>query len=175
MDIPSHIESAGRAAVETYKRALPYGERWAEMCALQTAPGTKGTDRAFLEGRQNNQQLDELPRMQAEYMVREAKRAGISISGKHYVAGIADRRGWRDPAAWVSSNDDVLRVARKRRLAVSGTVNYDPGPAPRKVTKLSESIIKDEMRKELRRNPKANKGDLRDKIIEKHAYKGKGR
>lgn len=175
MDIPSHIERAGRAAVETYKRALPYGERWAEMCALQTAPGTKGTDRAFLEGRQNNQQLDELPRMQAEYMVREAKRAGISISGKHYVAGIADRRGWRDPAAWVSSNDDVLRVARKRRLAVSGTVNYDPGPAPRKVTKLSESIIKDEMRKELRRNPKANKGDLRDKIIEKHAYKGKGR
>jgi len=175
MDIPSHIESAGREAVETYKRALPYGERWAEMCALQTAPGTKGTDRAFLEGRQNNQQLDDLPKMQAEYMVREAKRAGISISGKHYVAGIADRRGWRDPAAWVSSNDDVLRVARKRRLAVSGTVNYDPGPAPRKVTKLSESIIKDEMRKELRRNPKANKGDLRDKIIEKHAYKGKGR
>lgn len=175
MDIPSHIERAGREAVETYKRALPYGERWAEMCALQTAPGTKGTDRAFLEGRQNNQQLDDLPKMQAEYMVREAKRAGISISGKHYVAGIADRRGWRDPAAWVSSNDDVLRVARKRRLAVSGTVNYDPGPAPRKVTKLSESIIKDEMRKELRRNPKANKGDLRDKIIEKHAYKGKGR
>lgn len=173
--IPSHIERAGREAVETYKRALPYGERWAEMCALQTAPGTKGTDRAFLEGRQNNQQLDDLPKMQAEYMVREAKRAGISISGKHYVAGIADRRGWRDPAAWVSSNDDVLRVARKRRLAVSGTVNYDPGPAPRKVTKLSESIIKDEMRKELRRNPKANKGDLRDKIIEKHAYKGKGR
>ena len=173
--IPSHIERAGREAVETYKRALPYGERWAEMCALQTAPGTKGTDRAFLEGRQNNQQLDDLPKMQAEYMVREAKRAGINISGKHYVAGIADRRGWRDPAAWVSSNDDVLRVARKRRLAVSGTVNYDPGPAPRKVTKLSESIIKDEMRKELRTNPKANKGELRDKIIEKHAYKGKGR
>lgn len=175
MHIPSHIERAGREAVETYKRALPYGERWAEMVALQTPPGTKGTDRAFLEGRQNNQQLDDLPRMQAEYMVREAKRAGISISGKHYVAGIADRRGWRDPAAWVSSNDDVLRVARKRRLAVSGTVNYDPGPAPRKPKVLSESIIKDEMRKELRKNPRANKGELREKIIDKHAYKVKGR
>lgn len=173
--IPSHIQRAGREAIETYRQALPYGERWAEMVALQQPPGTKGTDRAFLEGRQNNQQLDELPRRQAEYMVREARRAGISIAGKHYVSGIADHRGWRDPAAWVSSNDDVLKVARKRRLAVTGTVNYDPGPAPRKVTKLSESIIKDEMRKELRKNPRAKRGDLREKIIEKHAYKGKGR
>lgn len=175
MNVPSHIKRAGRDAVETYMRALPYGERWAEMCALQVAPGTKGTDRAFLEGRQNNQQLDGLPKRQAEYMVREAKQAGISIAGKHYVAGIADRRGWRDPAAWVSSNDDVLRVARQRRLAVSGTVNYDPGPAPRKVKVLSESIIRDEMRKELRKNPTAKKGELREKIIEKHAYRVKGR
>lgn len=173
--VPSSVLAAGRAAIDIYKKALPYGERWAEMVALQTPPGTKGTDRAFLEGRQNNQQLDELPKRQAEYMVREAKRAGISISGKHYVAGIADRRGWRDPAAWVTSNDDVLKVAHARRLAVSGSVNYDPGPAPRKVTKLSENIIRDEMRKELRKNPRANKGELREKIIDKHAYKVKGR
>lgn len=175
MHIPSHIQSAGREAVETYKKALPYGERFAEMVALQAPPGTSGTDRAFLEGRQNNQQLDALPKRQAEFMVREAKQAGINISGKHYVAGIADRRGWRDPAAWVTSNDDVLRVAHKRRLAVSGSVNYDPGPAPIKPKVLSESIIKDEMRKELRKNPKANRGELREKIIDKHAYKVKGR
>lgn len=175
MDVPRHILDAGREAIETYRRALPYGERWAEMVALQIAPGTKGTDRAFLEGRQNNQQLDDLPKRQAEYMIREARAAGISISGKHYVAGIADHRGWRDPAAWVSSNDDVLKVAQKRRLAVSGSVNYDPGPAPRKTKVLSESIIKDEMRKELRKNPRANKGELREKIIEKHAYRVKGR
>ena len=134
-----------------------------------------GTDRAFLEGRQNNQQLDELPKEQAQYMVREAKRAGISISGRHYVAGIADSRGWRDPAAWVTSNDDILKVAQKRRLAVSGSVNYDPGPQEPKRKLLSESIIRDEMRKELRKNPKANKGELREKIIDKHAYKAKGR
>lgn len=175
MDIPFSVRQAGREAIAVYKDALPYGERWAEMVATKTPPGTKGTDRAFLEGRQNNQQLDDLPKRQAQYMVREAKRAGINISGKHYVAGIADKRGWRDPAAWVSSNDDVLRVAQKRRLAVSGTVNYDPGPAPIKPKLLSESIIKDEMKKELRKNPKANKGELREKIIDKHAYKVKGR
>ena len=175
MDIPFSVRQAGREAIATYKEALPYGERWAEMVATRTPPGTKGTDRAFLEGRQNNQQLDDLPKRQAQYMVREAKRAGINISGKHYVAGIADKRGWRDPAAWVSSNDDVLRVAHARRLSVSGTVNYDPGPAPIKPKVLSESIIKDEMKKELRKNPKANKGELREKIIDKHAYKVKGR
>jgi hypothetical protein len=31
------------------------------------------------------------------------------------------------------------------------------------------------MRKELRQNPKANKGELREKIIDKHAYRVKGR
>lgn len=175
MDIPYSVRNAGREAIDTYKLALPYGERWAEMCALQIAPGTKGTDRAFLEGRQNNQQLDELPKEQAQYMVREARQAGINISGKHYVAGIADKRGWRDPAAWVSSNDDVLRVARARRMAVSGSVNYDPGPAPPKRKVLSESIIKDEMRKELRHNPRADKKELRERIIQKRAYKVKGR
>lgn len=175
MDIPVCVRRIGREAIAAYKAALPYGERWAEMVATRTPPGTKGTDRAFLEGRQNNQQLDDLPKRQAQYMVREAKRAGINISGKHYVAGIADKRGWRDPAAWVSSNDDVLRVAHARRLAVSGTVNYDPGPAPITPKVLSESIIKDEMKKELRKNPKANKGELREKIIDKHAYKVKGR
>lgn len=145
------------------------------MVALQTPPGTKGTDRAFLEGRQNNEQLNDMPKRQAQYVAREAREAGINISGKYYCAGIADKRGWRDPAAWVTSNDDVLRVARKRRLHVTGSVNYDPGEAPPKRVLLSESIIRDEMRKEKRKNPKAKDGELREKIIDKHAYKVKNR
>jgi hypothetical protein len=145
------------------------------MVALQAPPGTKGTDRAFLEGRQNNEQLNDMPKRQAQYVSREAREAGISISGKYYCAGIADKRGWKDPAAWVTSNDDVLRVARKRRLHVTGSVNYDPGEAPPKRVLLSESIIKDEMRKEKRKNPRAKDGELREKIIDKHAYKVKNR
>jgi hypothetical protein len=175
MDIPLEVRYLGPDAVETYEKALPYGERWALMVATQTPPGTKGTDRAFLEGRQNNEQLDDMPKIQAEYVVREAKQAGINPSGKYYCAGIADKRGWKDPAAWVTSNDDILRVARKRRLHVTGSVNYDPGEAPPKRVLLSESIIRDEMRKEKRRNPKVKDGELRERVIEKHAYKVKNR
>ena len=175
MDIPLEVRYLGPDAVETYEKALPYGERWALMVATQTPPGTKGTDRAFLEGRQNNEQLDDMPKIQAEYVVREAKQAGINPSGKYYCAGIADKRGWKDPAAWVTSNDDILRVARKRRLHVTGSVNYDPGEAPPKRVLLSESIIRDEMRKEKRQNPKVKDGELRERVIEKHAYKVKNR
>jgi hypothetical protein len=173
--IPKSILDRGREAVATYEAALPYGERWAEMCALQCPPGTKGTERAFLEGRQNNEQFDSLPKRQAKYMIREAKQAGINPSGKYYCAGIADKRGWRDPAAWVSSNDDVLKVAKARRMAVSGSVNYDPGPAPPQRTVLAESIIQDAVRKEKRTNPSAKTSELRAKVIEKHAYRAKGR
>jgi hypothetical protein len=175
MTYPPEIEAAGPWAKNLYEKALPYGERWASMVALQQPPGTKGSDRAFLQGRQNNEQLDEMPKRQAQYVARDARQAGINISGKYYCAGIADKRGWKDPAAWVTSNDDVLRVARKRRLHVTGSVNYDPGEAPPKRVVLSESIIKDELRKEKRRNPQAKVGELREKIIEKHAYKVKGR
>lgn len=173
--IPRAVQERGKEAIETYEAALPYGERWAEMVALQCPPGTKGSERAFLEGRQNNQQFDSLPKRQAQYMIREAKQAGINPSGKYYCAGIADGRGWKDPAAWVSSNDDVLKVAKARRMAVSGSVNYDPGPAPPQRKLLSESIIKDEVRKQKRKNPSANVNELRDKIIDKHAYRAKGR
>jgi hypothetical protein len=175
MDIPYEVRILGRDAVDTYEKALPYGERWAIMVATQTPPGTKGTERAFLEGRQNMEQFDSMPRLQANYVLKEAKQAGINPNGKVYCAGLADKRGWRDPAAWVSSNDDVLKVARKRRLAVSGSVNYDPGPEAPQRKVLSESIIKDEIRKEKRRNPNAKAGELREKIIEKHAYRVKGR
>jgi len=173
MEIPFEVRERG--CVETYINALPYGERWATMVALQAPPGTKGTDRAFLEGRQNNEQLNDMPKRQAQYVAREARQAGINIAGKYYCAGIADKRGWKDPAAWVTSNDDVLRVARKRRLHVTGSVNYDPGEAPPKRVLLSESIIKNEMRKEKRKNPRAKDGELREKIIDKHAYRVKNR
>lgn len=175
MDYPPEVLAAGPKALNLYEKALPYGERWATMVALQQPPGTSGTDRAFLEGRQNNEQLNDMPRRQAAYVANEARQAGISISGKYYCAGIADKRGWKDPEAWVTSNDDVLRVAKKRRLHVTGNVNYDPGEAPPKRVLLSESIIKDEIKREKRRNPKAKDGELREKIIEKHAYRVKNR
>lgn len=123
----------------------------------------------------NNQQLDAMPPRQAKYVAAEAKKAGINISGKHYVGGLADSRGWRDPEAWVSNNDDILKVAHKRRLSVAGTVNYDPGPADPKRKLISETIVREEVAKAKRRNPSAKAGEIRERVIEKHAYRAKGR
>lgn len=173
--IPQHIQRLGKEAAETYERALPYGERWAEMCAYQIAPGSLGSDRAFMEGRYNNQQLDDMPKRQADYVVREAKAAGVDISGKYYVGGLADKRGWKDPEAWVSGVDDIKRVAQKRRLQVQGIYNYDPGPAAPKRSVLNERIIQEEVRRLKKREPGKKAGELREKVVEKHALKGKGR
>lgn len=175
MQIPQEVRDAGPAAVRTYKAALPHGERWAIMVALQCPPGTKGTDRAFMQGRMSGQQLDGMPPLQAKWLAKEAREAGIDISGKYYCGGLADKRGWRDPEAWVSSSDDVLRVAKKRNRRVEGAVSHEPLPEPPKRTLLSESIIRDELRKERKRHPRAKVGELREKIIERHAYKVKGR
>lgn len=175
MEIPVEVKRAGADAVATYKRALPYGEKWASMVAMQVAPGTSGTDRAFMEGRHNNQQLNDMPLNQARYVAAEAKKAGVSISGKYYVGGLADKRGWRDPKAWVSNNDDILKVAQARRLHVSGTVNYDPGPTAPKRKLMSDKIMKEEIAREKRINPSAKTADIRERVIEKHAYRPKGR
>ena len=176
MDIPVEVQNAGREAVETYKNARPYGEKWAAMVALQVAPGTLGSDRAFMQGRLNNQQLDDMPKRQAQWLVKEARDAGINISGKYYCGGIADRRAWRDPEAWVSSSDDVMRVAQKRRLVVKGSVQYDPGSVePPKRKLMNEKILRREVARELKRNPGAKAGEVRERILEKHAYRPKGK
>jgi hypothetical protein len=172
MDVPVEVLRSGREAIDRYIRALPYGENWAAMVATQIAPGTKGSDRAFMEGRLNNQQLDEMPTRQAKFISQQARDAGISISGKYYCGGIADHRGWRDPEAWVSSNDDIRRVAMKRGHTVAGSVNYDAGPPPPVKRKaLSERIIKEEIAREKRLNPGLKvTPELRHKIIERHAH-----
>jgi hypothetical protein len=175
MDIPLEVRQRGREAIDLYTRALPHGDRFAAMVALQAPPGTKGTDRAFMQGRLNNEQLNDMPSRQAKYVAAEAKRAGIDISGKYYCGGVADKRGWRDPQAWVGGNDDVLRVAKARRMIVEGSVNYDPGPAPPQRKLISESIVQDEIKKAKRKDPTAKVGELREKVIEKHAYRVKNR
>jgi len=128
-----------------------------------------------MEGRYNNQQLDNMPKRQATYIAKEAREAGIDISGKYYVGGLADKRGWKDPEAWVSGVDDIKSVSQKRRLAVQGIYNYDPGPAEPKRSVLNEKIVQKEVRRLQTANKKASDGELREKVIEKHALKGKGR
>jgi hypothetical protein len=173
MPVPQEVSDLGPEAVDTYARALPYGERWALMVATQTPPGTRGTDRAFMEGRLNDQWLDDMPKRQAERMLREARAAGINPHGKTYVGGLADQRAHRDPEAWVDSTADVLRVARKRNLTVEGIVSHKGTQVPKEAPALSEQVLKKDVAYYRKLHPGKSTAELREMAISKHALKRK--
>ena len=177
MEIPTEVLRLGPEACETYEKALPYGERWAVMCATQTPPGTQGSDRAFMEGRLNQQWLDDMPPKQARTILSEARAAGINVTGKVYVGGLADLRAHRDPMAWVDSTADIKKVARARNLTVEGAVRHNGTPMPPKRTVLNERIVKEEMTRYRKQHPGKKEGELREMVINKHAHpsKRKGR
>jgi hypothetical protein len=140
------------------------------MCALQEPPGTKGSDRAFMEGRLNQQWLDGMPKKQAATLLREAAAAGISTTGKVYVGGLADGRAHRDPMAWVDSTADILKVARARNLTVDGAVRHQGQPMPPTRKVLNERIIQEELPKYQKRHPGKKPAELREMIVNKHAH-----
>lgn len=176
IDVPQEIKDAGRSAVALFVKLRSEGlsQRWAEMCALQRPPATKGTDRNFMQGRYNNEQLNAMPKDHAQNIVTLAKRAGINVSGKYYAGGLADHRGPADPKAWVDSVSDVTRVAMERNLTVTGAVNHKGIPQPRPESKpLSERLTKEMMRKERKNHPTMKRGELREMVVEKYGRKVK--
>lgn len=176
--VPDSIRKAGMDATRMYKRLLSqgHGHRWAEMCALQQPPGVKGTDRAVMQGRYAEQWLDDMPADQAQKITREARAAGINISGKYYCSGLADKRGHCDPAAWIDSAADIKRVAQQRNLTVRGIVEHQavavPPPRPKP---LSERLIREMSAVERKRHPGKSKAELREIVIDKYAPKWRRR
>ena len=172
---PRHIRDAGPEVESHYLKMIREGqsERWAEMCALQTPPGTKGTDRALMQGRYNEQWLDDMPKHQAQRILREAKAAGINTSGKFYMSGIADKRGHCDPAAWIDTATDIKTVATKRNLTVSGIVNHVGTPQPPPRTKLSKQLERRLVKDEMRSNPRMSKGEATEAVRDKYVPRWK--
>jgi hypothetical protein len=176
IDIPPDVRAAGRSVEAFFIKLRSEGatERWAEMCALQKPPGVRGTDRSFMYGRMNNQQLDEMPRDHAQNIVTMAKRAGINVSGKFYAGGLADGRGPADPRAWVSGSDDIKRVAIERNLSVSGAVEHKGVPMERPKSKpLSDRLTKELMQRERKSHPGMKAGELREMVVSKYGRKVK--
>jgi len=170
--VPQSVISAGPDAVAHYKRSVASGatERFAEMVALQQPPGTKGTDRAFMQGRLAGEWMNNMPKRQADRMVQDAKRAGINTSGRFYMGGLADKRGHMDPEAWVDSTADIVRVAQKRNLEVHGIVDYvPPDRGPPKEVEINPKILRENVRKYMKENPKISRGEateiVKDKIV----------
>lgn len=174
-DLPYEIANAAPHVREHYLKMIADGqtERFALMCSLQQAPGTQGTDRAFMEGRYAGGWLDELPKRQAKWMIAEAKKAGINPTGKFYLSGIADKRGHLDPMAWVDSVDDVKRVAKARNLNVQGIVNIKASDEGRREVALNPKIERELAKKEIAKNPSMKMQDAIRKVREKHAPRWK--
>ena len=169
--IPEEIRRAGNEVVAMYERLLSegYGEKWAAMCSLQQPPGTRGTDRAVMQGRLAGEWLNQLPRDHADRITREARAAGISTSGRYYCSGLADKRGHRDPDAWIDSAADIKRVAEKRNLTVHGIVEHQRRETPPTPSKpLSERLIRQFVKEESKLNPGKSKAELREIVLDKH-------
>ena len=174
--LPASIVRAGTEVQEMYLRMLSAGQTpmFAEMCALQQPPGTRGTDRAFMQGRSNQEWLDDMPKDHADRILREARQSGISVSGRYYMSGLADKRGHRDPAAWVDSVGDIKKVAAERNLTVSGIVDHKGIPqAPPKAKRLSAALTRKMMATERAMNPgmKMKDRDLKEMVKDKYGYK----
>jgi hypothetical protein len=175
-DLPFDIQKARPSVQKHYIEMISHGvaPRLAEMLALQQPPGVRGTDRALMEGRLNNEQFDRMPKDHAQKMLAAAKKAGISTSGKYYSAGLADKRGPADPAAWVDSVHDIKRVAMQRNLSVSGAVEHKGIPMPRPKSKpLSERLTREMMKVEAKRRPTMKQGELREYVIDRYGRKPK--
>jgi hypothetical protein len=175
--VPKEIVDLGPAAVAMYERlSSEHGPRWAEMCVLQQPPGLRGTDRALMQGRFDQSWLDSLPKDQARKILREAKAAGISTSGKFYCSGLADSRMHEDPAAWIDSVSDIKKVAAERNLTIHGCVEtkgvqMEPKDTPRLNDRIAKRLIKEERHK----YPGKSDNELREIVTDKYAPKWKKR
>lgn len=154
---------------ELESRRISFGE----MCQNGTPPASMGTDRAFLQGRQDNHGLGDLPKWMQDSVLAKAKAAGIDISGKVYSPGFSRRGkgGGSDPMAWVSDTHDMLSRAKKLNLNISGVVNYqgEEMPPPPDVP-LSEKLIKANMQEYIAKEPEKARDlrELREEVIHKH-------
>ena len=176
MTMPASIAAADKEVQRHYAKMIRAGQSqaFAEMCSLGQPPGTKGSDRAFQEGRLDGNWLDKLPPRQAKRMVREAKKVGIDISGKQYISGLADKRGHMDPMAWVSDTSDVRRAAKAKNLTVQGIVNQEAAELPpRPSVGLNPKIVAELAKKELAKNPSLTKRQAENMAMEKHTPRWK--
>lgn len=167
IELPPEIAASSWDVQSHYLRMIEAGQtpQFAAMCALQRPPGTRGTDRAFMQGRLAGEWLNSLPPKQAQWLLRQAKSAGIDTTGKFYMGGIADKRGHLDPEAWVDSTADILRVAKKRDLEVHGIVDYvPPQKGPPKEVDINPRILREHVRKEMKANPKLKRGEAIEKV-----------
>jgi len=175
----AECEERGPECVKFYESLINKGNNpgFAAMLAQQRPCGTKGTDRAFLEG--SHHYMDRMWPENRTKLLKIAKRAGISTAGKVYKGGIGHAN---DPMAWVSTRGDVLAACKAKGLSCTGSVNYQ-APKQQPKTKALADDIRDtyvgrilatepRTREKVKKNPKAIH-EVRERVVEKHGRKKK--
>lgn len=157
-----------------YRRMVDAGESpiFAEMAAMQMAPVMKGSDRAFGEGARRR--MDGMWGPNKKAYLELAKKAGISTQGKYYMGYGRPT----DPAAWVSTVEDVKDVCRARNYTATGLVNIEGRePPPRKQVRLAKDIVDRYVGEVLASEPAtaekvkkrpALRKEIEERVIEKH-------
>lgn len=152
--------------------------RFRDLCSARQAPGTMGTDRAFLEGHHSHGFTTE-PEWMRNEILKKAKAAGVVTQGKKYVGGLADARGCRDPRAWVSDTGEAVKVMEERNLGSTGLIKRkiresEPQPDIPLAEKHIQSIDRDKAREDPNwlRKPKQER---REAIIDVHGAPAKRR
>lgn len=90
--------------------------RIADMCRARRAPGLKGTDAINFAGVANSDPFPHLHSSLKAEFAAEAKRQGVSLSGKRYMTSLVrpEFAGRFDPQALVDSTGDVKRTLESR-------------------------------------------------------------
>jgi hypothetical protein len=151
--------------------------QFAAMCAMRQPPGSRYTERAFMQDM--NQSMDGMSDYVRKHVYEQAAKAGISTQGKVHKASIGPPS---DPGAWVGSMDDVLAVAKARNLSVSGAVKHDAVATPpaKKKPKLAPDLVKryrkayldqdPALAERVRKNKSASR-ELNERIVATHTRK----
>lgn len=142
-----------------------------EMLAARRAPGLKGTERAFLQGRVGaGHDLDHMPVNSRAKWLKLAKKQGVSLSGKVHMSGIGNGM-----EAWVSNFDEglaKLKARGDRAVYRHGECVYQPPEmAPEADVPLAEDIVRASVKDMVKADPglkKKHYRELRSMAIEKH-------
>lgn len=168
---PEHVQEHYRMMVENGQ-----SPRFALMCAMKAPPGTRYTDKTFNKARREIMG-NMKPKMRKAYLEMAAK-AGISTQGKFYVGGLGRPT---DPAAWVSTIDDVKDVCKARNLTASGLVSHQGHEGTYKRKKLAGDIKRRLVRQRLGADPALAAKCAKDRrellrveaeVVDRHAKRG---
>lgn len=151
-------------------------DRFVRMLADQSPPRCL-TDREYLAGHYGAKWHETDPITRAKRIKNYRRLTGRNPpQNAVYEERLASQPG--DPDAFLSGRGDLLRLARKRGLKMSGAVEYTPPELPPKPrVRLAEDVIQDSIVDHVRRDPALKRkpaAELREMVIEKHGntYKG---